>query len=238
MGVQSRIQRKIVSLGSGRVALDEEPESIVNDGDEQYSVLSIDRNGVYYLRDNWGEKWSYDPRTGKKEPIKAEETDSEELSRIRDINDYLKVDQNLQVAEWPANIPKPPQFFGLTAARACVESNGMLSCLSYKFGGWMVNVWWPTLWLLKGEGCYPAPNRFGAAPAGEFAVSNYAGEPMPKALGDVAPFSYKTLSGAIYTPEVSTKGNKTMDVSQFRAILKKIREGKSVSVAVAEVLGD
>jgi hypothetical protein len=55
----SFIQRKIVTLSDGRIALDEEEESLVNDGTETYEQVA--KNGTWYqLRDNWGNLHLYD----------------------------------------------------------------------------------------------------------------------------------------------------------------------------------
>jgi hypothetical protein len=48
------IQAKMVHLPDGYVALDDDPESIVNDGEIKYKLIQTVGGTRHYLEDNWG----------------------------------------------------------------------------------------------------------------------------------------------------------------------------------------
>jgi hypothetical protein len=59
------VQAKLVELPDGNVALDEEVDSIVNEGTEKYKVVHKSNAGLW-LEDDWGDIWIYDTATSTK----------------------------------------------------------------------------------------------------------------------------------------------------------------------------
>lgn len=227
------IQRKIVKLGNGIVALDEEADSRVNDGTETYKVLSNIANS-YLLEDDWGELWEYDNDTQTKREYKDEQMSSWTLM----IQAHCKADSHLMISEvHPTIQANLLNYLGSSGTTLSYAANGYLIRTNLKFGPWMVGVWWPTLWVaIGGQNALPGPNRLKIAPSSEFAITSFAGEPQPVDHGDVPAFEYRTIEGKLYTPPISSKCGCTKPIGSIREVVKLLNGANSDEEKIKRIM--
>lgn len=140
-----------------------------------------------------------------------------------------RLDEEALAAPTYGAVPSSGDYFS--------PSKGSLARIQYTFGNWTVLVPWPTVWLLRGKGSCPAPNRYGFAPSAEFGVPTFHGETALRTdLARVAPFAYPTLEAGLYTPEVDFVHGVAMTPNKYAQAARAVRDGQSVEDAVKKFL--